>query len=108
MSFCNIYDFEGPYPLARLPAPEVDFFLRPGDIDLVVEILDEVLDLTRMPRVGQKLFHAKLERLLMETEIVCMFSHRSFGFFSITLSLIRVVFSWVGIRIFVVALFFIA
>ena len=46
MSLCHIYDFEGSNPPSRLPAPEVDFLLGPGDIDLVVEILDEVFDLT--------------------------------------------------------------
>ena len=107
MSFCYIYHFQSPYSLACLPAPEVDFFLRPGDIYLVVEILDEVLNLARMPRVGQKLFHAKLERLLMETEIVSMFSHRSFVFFLITLSF-SICFSRFSLGVFGLAVPFIA
>ena len=39
MSLCDFNYFESTDSLGRLPAPEVDFFLCPGSIDLIVEIL---------------------------------------------------------------------
>ena len=52
VSLCYFNYFQSTDSLRRLPAPEVDFFLCPGSIDLVVEILEEVFNLARVPRVG--------------------------------------------------------
>ena len=62
----------------------MDFLLSPGHVYLIVEVLNEVPYLTRMPRVGQELFHTKLKRLLIQTEKILMLPHCPVSFLLIT------------------------
>ncbi len=55
VSLGDVNDLESALPLARLLAPEVDFFLSPRNVDLVVRVLYEIFHGPRVGRVLQLL-----------------------------------------------------
>ena len=60
VSLRYIYYFQSSNSFPALIVPEVDLFLGPGDIMVVILILDKILDVSLMPDIVRNFFNSKL------------------------------------------------
>jgi hypothetical protein len=75
VSFGNIDHFQSPYSLASLVVPKMNLLLGPGNVVVVILVLNEVLDVSLMALVAREFFDSELKRLFVETDVLSVLSH---------------------------------
>lgn len=77
MRLCNINNLWRANTLSSLTAPEMYFFLTPGYINLIIQILHKILNWRLMAVIVEYFFYSKLERLLVKSSKLRLISQSS-------------------------------